>query len=153
MLCILFDDMRGDVDKLPALQVNVISDVCAWSNAKRFIVCPTYYSYDSRLAREFGPPPKTYLRDLGRMLDSRIDVFGRARTSFLMDTRYSILRRLPRRFGASRLFGTTTFRMIQESVRIVYSSIPPRMRGNYPLPRWRASRSIQQNLRNAELFK
>ena len=75
MLCILFDDMRGDVDELPALQVNVISDVCAWSNAKRFIVCPTYYSYDSRLAREFGPPPKTYLRDFGRMLDSRIDVF------------------------------------------------------------------------------
>src|SRR3984893_10862463 len=54
ILCILFDDMRGDVDALPALQVKVISDVCAWSNAKRFIVCPTYYSYDSRLAREFG---------------------------------------------------------------------------------------------------
>ena len=75
MLCILFDDMRGDVDELPALQAKVISDVCAWSNAQRFIVCPTYYSYDSRLAREFGPPPKTYLRDFGRMLDSRIDVF------------------------------------------------------------------------------
>jgi hyaluronoglucosaminidase len=75
MLCILFDDMRGDVDDLPALQVKIISDVCAWSNAKRFIVCPTYYSYDSRLAREFGPPPKTYLRDFGRMLDSSIDVF------------------------------------------------------------------------------
>jgi len=75
MLCILFDDMRGDVDDLPALQVKVISDVCAWSNAKRFIVCPTYYSYDSVLAREFGPPPKRYLRDFGRMLDSRIDVF------------------------------------------------------------------------------
>ena len=75
MLCILFDDMRGDVDELPALQVRVISDVCAWSNAKRFIVCPTYYSYDSRLAREFGPPPKQYLRDLGRMLDLKIGVF------------------------------------------------------------------------------
>lgn len=75
MLCILFDDMRGDVDDLPALQVKVIADVCAWSNAKRFVVCPTYYSYDSRLAREFGPPPKKYLRDFGRMLDSSIDVF------------------------------------------------------------------------------
>ena len=59
ILCILFDDMRGDVDELPALQVKVISDICAWSIAKRLIVCPTYYSYDSRLAREFGPPPKT----------------------------------------------------------------------------------------------
>jgi hyaluronoglucosaminidase len=75
MLCILFDDMRGDVDDLPALQAKVISDVCACSNAKRFVVCPTYYSYDSRLAREFGPPPKTYLRELGRMLDPSIDIF------------------------------------------------------------------------------
>jgi hyaluronoglucosaminidase len=75
VLCILFDDMRGDVEDLPALQVRVISDVCAWSNAKRFIICPTYYSYDSRLAREFGPPPQQYLRDLGRLLDLKIDVF------------------------------------------------------------------------------
>jgi hyaluronoglucosaminidase len=75
VLCILFDDMRGDVDELPTLQVKVISDVCSWSNAKQFIVCPTYYSYDSRLAREFGSPPKQYLQDLGRMLDLKIDVF------------------------------------------------------------------------------
>jgi len=75
VLCILFDDMRGDVDGLPGLQARVIDDVCAWSNADRFIVCPTYYSYDSRLAREFGPPPKAYLQDFGRRLDSRIDVF------------------------------------------------------------------------------
>jgi len=75
MLCILFDDMRGDVDKLLDRQARVISDVCTWSNAKRFIVCPTYYSYDSRLTREFGPPPKTYLRDFGRVVDPSIDVF------------------------------------------------------------------------------
>ncbi len=75
MLCILFDDMRGDIDGLPDLQAKVISDVCAWSNAQRFIVCPTYYSYDSRLTREFGPPPKTYLRDFGRIIDPNIDIF------------------------------------------------------------------------------
>jgi hyaluronoglucosaminidase len=75
MLCILFDDMRGDVDGLPDLQAKVISDICAWSNAQRFIVCPTYYSYDSRLTREFGPPPKTYLRDFGRIIDPNIDIF------------------------------------------------------------------------------
>jgi hyaluronoglucosaminidase len=28
-----------------------------------------------RLAREFGPPPKAYLRDLGRIVDARIDFF------------------------------------------------------------------------------
>jgi hypothetical protein len=75
VLCILFDDMRGDVNGLPDLQAKVISEVCAWSNAQRFIVCPTYYSYDSRLTREFGPPPKTYLRDFGRVIDSKIDIF------------------------------------------------------------------------------
>jgi len=75
ILCILFDDMRGDIDGLPDLQAKVICDVCAWSNAQRFIVCPTYYSYDSRLTREFGPPPKTYLRDFGRIIDPDIDIF------------------------------------------------------------------------------
>jgi hyaluronoglucosaminidase len=74
-LCILFDDMRGDVAELPDLQAKVIAHVCSWSNAERFIVCPTYYSYDSRLTREFGPPPKTYLRQFGRLVDSAIDVF------------------------------------------------------------------------------
>jgi len=75
ILCILFDDMRGDVQGLPDLQAKIIDDICCWSNAARFIVCPTYYSYDSRLASEFGPPPKTYLRDFGRAVDPGIDVF------------------------------------------------------------------------------
>ncbi len=74
-LCILFDDMRGDVDGLPALQAAVVDDVCAWSNARQFMVCPTYYSYDPRLIKEFGPPPHAYLRDLGQLLDPRIDIF------------------------------------------------------------------------------
>jgi hypothetical protein len=75
MLCILFDDMRGNVEGLADLQAKVIADICAWSKAKRFIVCPTYYSYDPLLARVFGSPPKTYLRDFGRLLDTSIDVF------------------------------------------------------------------------------
>lgn len=75
VLCILFDDMRGDVDALPDLQAAVVADVCAWSSARQFIVCPTYYSYDSRLTREFGPPPKAYLRDLGQIIDPRINIF------------------------------------------------------------------------------
>ena len=74
-LCVLFDDMRGDIDGLADLQAKVIMDVCAWSTAGSFVACPTYYSYDPRLAREFGPPPKAYLRDLGRIVDARIDFF------------------------------------------------------------------------------
>jgi hyaluronoglucosaminidase len=75
ILCVLFDDMRGDVADLPGIQAQVVTDVCGWSNAKRFIVCPTYYSYDPLLTREFGPPPKTYLRDFGRLIDPGIDIF------------------------------------------------------------------------------
>jgi hyaluronoglucosaminidase len=75
ILCVLFDDMRGDVADLPDIQAKVIMDVCGWSNAKQFIVCPTYYSYDPLLIREFGPPPKTYLRDLGRLIDPSIEIF------------------------------------------------------------------------------
>jgi hypothetical protein len=75
VLCILFDDMRGDVEGLAETQARVISDICNCSSAKGFIVCPTYYSHDQRLAREFGSPPKAYLRDLGRFVDPRIDFF------------------------------------------------------------------------------
>jgi hyaluronoglucosaminidase len=75
ILCILFDDMRGDIEGLAEIQARVISNICDWSGAASFIVCPTYYSYDPRLAREFGSPPQDYLRDLGRSVDSRIDFF------------------------------------------------------------------------------
>lgn len=75
IFCVLFDDMRGDVEGLPDLQAKIIGDICVWSSAARFIVCPTYYSYDSRLARQFGPPPRTYLRDFGHAVDPGIDVF------------------------------------------------------------------------------
>jgi hyaluronoglucosaminidase len=75
ILCILFDDMRGDVEGLAEIQARVTSDICNWSSAGSFIVCPTYYSHDQRLAREFGSPPKDYLRDLGRMIDPRVDFF------------------------------------------------------------------------------
>jgi len=75
MLCILFDDMRGDIDGLAQLQARIIADICAWSSAQRFIVCPTYYCYDPQLAHHFGAPPNTYLRDLGRSVDPSIDIF------------------------------------------------------------------------------
>ncbi len=74
-LAILFDDMRGDVAGIAELQARVIAEITGWSNARRFMVCPTYYSYDARLTREFGTPPKAYLADLGRLLDPRIECF------------------------------------------------------------------------------
>jgi hypothetical protein len=75
LLCILFDDMRGEVLDLAALQADVIADICANSTASRFVVCPTYYSDDPVLARHFGTAPTGYLRELGRALDPAIDFF------------------------------------------------------------------------------
>jgi hyaluronoglucosaminidase len=75
LLCILFDDMRGDVPQLAELQVRVIGDIAHWSSAKAFIACPTYYSDDPVLERVFGQAPPAYLQNFGRSLDPAIDVF------------------------------------------------------------------------------
>ena len=75
MLCILFDDMRGDVPALAALQCRIVADIRSWSHARRHVFCPTYYSDDPLLARVFGAPPAGYLEDLGRMLDADVDIF------------------------------------------------------------------------------
>jgi hyaluronoglucosaminidase len=86
ILCILFDDMRGDVEGLPDLQARVISDVCGWSNAESFIVCPTYYSYDSRLIREFRPSAQNLFARSGQN--------HRSPYRFLLDRGESHFRRL-----------------------------------------------------------
>ncbi|MBS0611830.1 MAG: beta-N-acetylglucosaminidase domain-containing protein [Proteobacteria bacterium] len=75
VLCILFDDMRGDLPRLAQLQVRIVDDITSWSTARRYIFCPTYYSYDALLARAFGAPPPDYLADIGRLIDSRIEIF------------------------------------------------------------------------------
>jgi len=75
MLCILFDDMRGDMPRLAQLQARIVDDIASWSAARRHIFCPTYYSYDALLARVFGAPPPDYLADIGRLIDPRIEIF------------------------------------------------------------------------------
>lgn len=75
LLCILFDDMRGDVPNLADIQARVIADITGWSSATAFIVCPTYYSDDPALEQIFGQAPAGYLQDLGRRLDPAIDIF------------------------------------------------------------------------------
>ena len=75
ILCILFDDMRGDLPDLAKLQIQIVEDICAWSKAQRFILAPTYYTYDPILVRQFGLGPHDYLEELGRTLDRKVDVF------------------------------------------------------------------------------
>lgn len=74
-LCILFDDMTGDLAGLAARQRTIMDCVQQYSTARRFALCPTYYSSDPLLAKLFGSPPEHYLEELGALLAPDIDVF------------------------------------------------------------------------------
>lgn len=75
ILCILFDDMRGNTPDLAARQAGIADEICGASTADSFIVCPSYYSFDPIVEKVFGAMPEGYLADLGRLLDPRIDIF------------------------------------------------------------------------------
>lgn len=74
-LCILFDDMPGEFPCLAHEQLAIIGDIVMASNAKRFVVCPTYYSLDPVLESVFGAMPNNYLGELAEGLPSEIDIF------------------------------------------------------------------------------
>ncbi|MDO6745673.1 beta-N-acetylglucosaminidase domain-containing protein [Gilvimarinus sp. 1_MG-2023] len=74
-LALLFDDMRGDIPQLAQRQSELAERAANLSNAKRVILCPTYYSNDPVLEKVFGPAPEHYLETLGQTLDRAIDVF------------------------------------------------------------------------------
>lgn len=75
ILCILFDDMKGDVADLARIQTDMAHLIAETSTSERKIVCPSYYSDDPVLERVFGEAPKNYLEDLGTGLDSSLDIF------------------------------------------------------------------------------
>ena len=75
ILCILFDDMQGDLDSLAERQLEINNFITQHSQASHFIFCPTYYSDDPVLAAHFGTKPKHYLEDIGSSLDPSIDIF------------------------------------------------------------------------------
>lgn len=74
-LCILFDDMTGDLAGLAERQQAIMDCVQQHSSARRFALCPTYYSSDPLLAKLFGSPPERYLEELGALLPQDIDIF------------------------------------------------------------------------------
>src|SRR5690606_14281924 len=49
--------------------------ITSLSNARRYAVCPTYYSDDPLLTRHFGEAPEHYLDELGAALDPSHLVF------------------------------------------------------------------------------
>ncbi len=75
ILCILFDDMRGDNLNLSEIQAKIFDFSGGISTAASFIVCPSYYSFDPILEKIFGKMPENYLTDLGKMLDPSADIF------------------------------------------------------------------------------
>jgi hypothetical protein len=75
ILCILFDDMRGDIPGLAQLQVDIVHQAAMHSTAKRIIFCPTYYSFDPVLEKVFGQMPVGYWSTLAQQLDQQIDIF------------------------------------------------------------------------------
>ena len=75
ILCILFDDMRGDIPGLAQIQIDIAHQAAAASNAQKIIFCPTYYSFDPVLERVFGAMPKDYWQTFAQKLDKSIDVF------------------------------------------------------------------------------
>ncbi len=75
ILCLLFDDMRGDVPDLAQIQTQIIRDVLCRTTAKKVIICPTYYSFDPVLEKVFSTMPKGYFQDLGEGLPPEVDIF------------------------------------------------------------------------------
>jgi hyaluronoglucosaminidase len=74
-VAILFDDMRGDVPGLAAMQVEITHWCAQRTGASRVIVCPSYYTDDPVLDRVFGQRPAGYVEALGQGLDPGIHVF------------------------------------------------------------------------------
>ncbi len=75
ILCILFDDMKGDVADLARIQTDMAHLIAGISTASKKIVCPSYYSDDPVLERVFGKAPDNYLEELGANLDPALEIF------------------------------------------------------------------------------
>ena len=75
VLCILFDDMPGAIADLAERQVAIIKDIMAMSSARRFVMCPSYYSFDPVLKQIFGAMPSRYWETLGELLPREVDIF------------------------------------------------------------------------------
>jgi hypothetical protein len=75
VLCLLFDDMPGAIEGLALRQAAIVDDIASFSTARRFAMCPTYYSFDPQLEKLFGAMPADYLQTLGAALPAAVDIF------------------------------------------------------------------------------
>lgn len=75
ILCLLFDDMRGDLPQLARIQCELVQCAVDHSSAKHIIFCPTYYSFDPILEKVFGARPEHYWATLGQHIDPQVNIF------------------------------------------------------------------------------
>jgi len=75
LLAVLFDDMIGELPGLADKQLQIFDCIQKHSNAQKFVLCPTYYSYDPLLVKHFGRQPEKYLEQLGQALPPEVTVF------------------------------------------------------------------------------
>ena len=75
ILCILMDDMKGDVSGLAGKQIEILNFIASNSKAKKMIFCPTYYSDDPVLEKLYGKMPEDYFSRLNAELSPKISVF------------------------------------------------------------------------------
>lgn len=75
VLCVCFDDMKGDLPNLAQVQIKLLHQIQAWSTAEQIVFCPTYYSFDPVLEQVFGDRPTNYWADLHQQLEPSIGIF------------------------------------------------------------------------------
>ena len=75
ILCVLLDDMKGDVPRLAETQSEVFGRIADLSTARRLMLCPTYYTLDPILEKIFGTMPGDYWEVLGKQVDPAVDFF------------------------------------------------------------------------------
>lgn len=76
IFCLLFDDQPLDCENAAKVQHQIIVDALErMPEVERFIICPTYYTFDPILEKLFGPRPENYFTDLMAGMPDKVEVF------------------------------------------------------------------------------
>ena len=77
IFALLFDDVKLQCSEIGQIQNTIIKDVMHELplHIKKFIVCPSYYTFDPILDRIFGTRPDNYFCDLCSAMDKSVEFF------------------------------------------------------------------------------
>lgn len=101
ILCLLFDDMIKSDESMGRIQNQIISDLYhkLAHRLKRFIFCPSYYSFDPILDKIFGQRDNNYYYDLMYKLADDIEVFFTGNKVVSLDLDANMLQQAYETFG------------------------------------------------------